>query len=71
MTDKGKAFVKALATYLAGDQAHMSILLSMPEGMLKKEAQKWATLRSQTPLFGYPTVEEAEAVLEKFLREEI
>ena len=57
------AFVRALAEYLAGDQAHMSILLQMQ----KPEAAAWAKLRGFTPLCGYPTVEEAEATLAKFL----
>lgn len=61
-------FIKQLAIYLVGDQAHMSILLSMPPGMAQAEAKKWAELRGKTPLFGYPTVEEAEAELTEFLK---
>ena len=56
-------FVKQLAEFLVADQAHMSILLQMG----KPEATKWAKLRGATPLMGYPTVEEAEELLLRFL----
>lgn len=56
-------FLEALAQYLAGDQAHMSILLQMQ----RPEAKVWAKLRGTTPLFGYPTVAEATKELRKFL----
>jgi hypothetical protein len=59
-------FVRALAEYLVGNQAHMSILLEIG----KPEAIKWQKLRSQTPLMGYPTVDEAEKALRGFLRVE-
>lgn len=58
------AFIRGLAEYLAGNQAHMSILLEMK----KPEALAWAKLRGLTPLFGWPTVEEAEGALARFLR---
>lgn len=57
-------FIKQLAIYLVGDQAKKSILLQMGN----EEALQWAKLRSMTPLFGYPTVEEAEAELTEFLK---
>ena len=56
-------FVRALAEFLVGDQARQSIELQMG----KASAKKWATLRTATPLFGYPTVEEAERTLATFL----
>jgi hypothetical protein len=52
-------FIRALAQYLVGNQAQMSILLQMG----KPEAVLWSQMRGQTPLFGYPTVEEAEKSL--------
>ena len=57
------AFIKALARYLVEKQAMKSIELQME----KESAKEWAALRSATPLFGYPTVEEAEAQLTEFL----
>lgn len=64
MADKEK-FIAALAEYLAGtNQAHMSILLEMG----KPEAKQWAAIRSTTPLFGYPSVEEAIEQLTEFLK---
>ena len=56
-------FIKALAKYLVGNQAEMSIKLQMG----KPEAKTWAEMRSATPLQGYPTVDEAEEVLERWL----
>lgn len=63
MADK-EQFIKQLAEYLVGDQSKMSIFLEMG----KPEAKKWADLRSTTPLFGYPTVDEAEKELTEFLK---
>ena len=54
--DRRAIFIRELAVYLVGDQAH-----------IKPEAKAWASLRGYTPLFGYPTVDEAEATLTKFL----
>ena len=56
-------FADAVAEYLVGDQARMSILLQMG----KPEAQAWAKIRGLTPLMGYPTVEEAKALMRQFL----
>ena len=61
--ERKQAFIKQLAIYLVGDQAHKSIELQMR----KESAQQWADLRGKTPLFGYPTVEEAEQILTEFL----
>lgn len=58
-----KLFIRALAEYLVGDQTRLSIELEMG----KPHAREWATLRSKTPLIGYPTVDEAEQVLADFL----
>lgn len=62
--ERKQNFIKELAAYLVGDQAHQSIRLSMGNA----DAQQWARLRQATPLSGYPTVEEAEEVLTEFLR---
>jgi len=56
-------FIRGLAEYLVGDQAHKSIMLQMG----RPEGTEWMKLRNLTPLMGYPTVEEAEAVLKEFL----
>ena len=58
-----RRFTKQLAIYLVGDQAHKSIELQMG----KESARQWSELRSRTPLFGYPTVKEAEEILAEFL----
>jgi hypothetical protein len=65
MSDKERKqrFIKALAEFLVEDQAHKSILLEIGA----KEGKQWAKLRGETPLFGYPTVEEAEEQLTEFL----
>jgi len=57
-------FIRELAQYFVENQAQKSIEL----GMGKPSAQQWQRLRSLTPLFGYPTTEEAELVLTSFLR---
>jgi hypothetical protein len=61
--DRKKAFIKELARFLASNQAERSIKLQMG----KQSAKEWAALRGTTPLFGYPTLEEAETVLTEFL----
>ena len=61
-----KRFLHQLAVFLVGDQAKKSILLEMPT-MVRDLAEEWAALRDETPLFGYPTVEEAEEILTEFL----
>jgi hypothetical protein len=57
-------FIRKLAHYLVDDQAKKSIQLQMGS----KEAHCWADLRDAAPLFGYPTVEEAEKILTEFLK---
>jgi len=62
--ERKKQFIRALAEYLAGtNQVKHSIGLQLG----KADAQEWANLRQLSPLFGYPTVEEAEAQLTEFL----
>lgn len=56
-------FIRALAEYLVGDQVRMSIRLQAGS----EDAKTWAHLRGTTPLFGYPTVKEAETKLTEFL----
>ena len=62
MKDK-KRFMHELAVFLVAEQASDSIGLQMGRPF----AKRWAALRSATPLFGYPTVEEAEKVLSGWL----
>jgi hypothetical protein len=57
-------FVQYLAEYLVADQVHKSILLQMRS----PAALEWQKLRNATPVFGYPTVEEAEKELIEFLK---
>lgn len=63
-------FVRQLAEFLAGDQGGKSIALELemrgPPRVIQW-AREWSRLRGATPLFGYPTVEEAEAELKRFL----
>jgi hypothetical protein len=64
MNEKKKVFIRVLAEYLAGpQQVGKSIELQMG----KASAKEWLALRSATPLFGYPTVKDAEKTLAKFL----
>lgn len=60
-------FIKALAQFLAGDQAKKSILLGMPNGVAFSVIKEWAELRNATPIFGYQTVDEAEAKLTNWM----
>lgn len=56
-------FVRALAEYLAGtNQARKSIRLQMGAD----DGLEWAAIRNETPLRGYPTVDEAEKQLIDF-----
>lgn len=58
-------FIEELAEYLAGSRvAHMSIRLQMGGN---EESLQWKKLRELSPLFGYPTKEEAIKELAKFL----
>jgi hypothetical protein len=56
-------FVKALASFLADRAAFKSIALESGNGW----AKEWSALRNATPLFGYPSAEEAAVTLEAFL----
>ncbi len=58
-----RAFIRALAEYLAGNQAEMSIRLQLGQ----RDAVAWAHLRQASPVFGWPTVDEAEAQLMELL----
>lgn len=61
-----KQFIKHLAEYLAGpNQVGMSIALQA--NPKNEQAILWCKIRQATPLFGYPTVEEAEEQLTEFL----
>lgn len=62
-SDRYHEFVRALAEYLVGSQVEMSVKLQLG----RPEAKIWAKLRSSTPLFGYPTVDEAEKTLAAWL----
>jgi len=61
--DRKLAFVRVLANYLVGDQGVMSIRLEMGD----PNAKQWARLRAATPLFGYPTEDEAASQLASWL----
>lgn len=61
--DDKDRFIEVLAEYLVKDQAAMSIHLEMKQPF----ALAWAKLRGATPLFGYPTQEEAVTQLRKWL----
>lgn len=58
-----KIFLKRLTKYLVFNQAFKSMELQMG----KESANEWADLRGSTPLFGYPSVEEAEQILGEWL----
>jgi len=61
--DRKSEFVHQLSVFLVGNQAKKSIALEMG----KESAKEWANLRSTTPLFGYPTINQAEITLNKWL----
>ncbi len=57
-------FVRELARFLVADQVKQSIGLQMG----REDAKAWAQLRGTvSPLFGYPTVAEAEDTIAKWL----
>lgn len=58
-----KLFIRELAVFFAEKQALRSIGLQMGD----QHAKEWAKLRGLTPLFGYPTVDEAEKTLSDWL----
>jgi hypothetical protein len=55
-------FISALAKFLTEDAARLSIKLQMG----RTEAKRWAALRETTPLFGWPSEEEAEKTLQEW-----
>jgi hypothetical protein len=61
--ERRKAFIRALAEFLCGDQARKSIELQMG----KPHASEWAALRSASPIQGWADVDEAEETLTSFL----
>jgi len=62
--EQKKVFIHVLAEYLAGtNQVRKSIEIEMG----KQSGLEWSELRSATPLFGYPSVEEAKQQLTEFL----
>jgi len=65
-----RRFIRQLAEFLAGNQAGKSIAMEVEARMkpVINWANQWAALRSTTPLFGYPTVDETEKILSVFLR---
>lgn len=69
--DRKKAFIRQLASFLVEGQAAKGICLQMdaarPANGMPRFATEWAALRGATPLFGYPTVEEAIEQLTDFL----
>lgn len=56
-------FIRELAYYLVGNQVMKSIALQAGD----EDAKQWATIRGTTPLYGYPTVGEAEMTLSDWL----
>ena len=62
--ERKKEFIRALAEFLAGNEAKKSIELQMGN----QWAKDWAKLRDAAPLFGYyPDIEKAVKELEEFL----
>lgn len=64
-SDRKAEFIRVLANYLAGPN---QALKSMEFQMGQSHAKEWAELRQATPLFGYPTVDEAIKTLTEFLK---
>jgi hypothetical protein len=66
-----RPFVRALAELLAADAMKKSIMLEasarVPSAMWVSLIKEWAAVREQSPLFGYPSVDEAEKQLAEFL----
>jgi hypothetical protein len=59
-----EAFIRRLAHYLVVNQATRSIQLQLG----RPEAMEWSEIRNLTPLFGYPTIDEAMKTLTAFLK---
>jgi hypothetical protein len=65
-----KKFLKAIAAYLVDNQAGKSIALQVEtqrgtHTMMPKWAAEWVVSRNSIGVFGYPTVEETEAMLHR------
>ena len=63
MSNDKDAFIKALAVFFTKDQMRRSIEVELK----LPYAIAWATVRSYTPLTGWPTIDEAEKQLREFL----
>ena len=62
-------FVHQLALFLVENQTAKGISLAMERPTMPVLwAYEWSKLRNSSPIFGYPTVEEAEKQLKEFLR---
>ena len=62
MADREK-FVRLIAKYLVEDAVKKSIALQLQ----RPDAIEWSEIRATTPIFGYPTVEQAAAELSEWL----
>ena len=68
--ERQEEFVEALAEFLGGsNQIIMSIALNemKGQGMIGQVAKIWAKVRANTPLVGYPDIEETKKQLKEFL----
>lgn len=71
MSERRKAFIEELAKFFVDNQAGKRVALEVESYRLSKPVVEWATewarLRGVTPVFGYPTHEEAVKILTEFL----
>ena len=68
--ERKKEFIRAIAEYLAGNQAGKSIALELEnenENVIVKWAKEWQKLRSLSSIGGYPTGVEGEAEVWKVI----
>lgn len=62
-------FVHQLAVFMVDNQAAKGLSLAMERPTMPVLwASEWSKLRNKSPIFGYPTVEEAEKQLKEFFR---
>jgi hypothetical protein len=61
MNLRKEEFVYQLAKYLVNKQVNWSIKLQVDPD--DPDARQWCDIRTQTPIFGYPTVDEAVETL--------
>jgi len=61
-----RRFIQILAEFIAGDVVNKSILLDLGNPL----AREWAQVRGASPVFGYSSVDAAEATLTRFLTPE-